>query len=112
MAPRSRGGVPVPEPAPAAARPAAPAAAGARVPAAEALGATGAPLVLWAGDPRAGTALVLARFSGSDLQMAYAVAAMWARRYDDLALGEAGADGAQPNVLALWRNGEPIANSQ
>jgi hypothetical protein len=67
---------------------------------------TGRPLVLWAGDPRHGTALVLARFAASDLETAFGVASVWARRYDDLALGEAPrSNTSQPNVLAVWYRG-------
>jgi hypothetical protein len=62
--------------------------------------------VLWAGDPRERTALVLARFPARDLDAALAVAAAWAQRYDEVAVGENPAPGqAQPNVLVLWRGG-------
>jgi hypothetical protein len=65
----------------------------------------GRPLVLWDGDPREQRVLVLARFSPAESGTAERVAELWARRYDDLALGEPAAAGAAPTVVAIWRKG-------
>jgi hypothetical protein len=65
----------------------------------------GRPLVLWDGDPREQRVLVLARFSPAESGTAERVAELWARRYDDLALGEPAAGGAPPIVVATWRKG-------
>jgi hypothetical protein len=62
--------------------------------------------VLWAGDPREGTALVLARFAPGDLLAAVGLAMAWARRYDDLVLGENPGAGTPPHVLARWQAGD------
>jgi hypothetical protein len=69
---------------------------------------TGLPLLLWDADPRRGAAVVLARFQPNEAAMARAVAAAWATRYAELALGEPAAAGQTPNVLALWRGGRPV----
>lgn len=65
--------------------------------------------MLWSGDPRTGGALVLARFPANQIEAALAIAASWARRYDEVALGEAGPAGTPPNVLALWSRGDRLA---
>lgn len=66
------------------------------------------PLVLWDADPRAGTAIVLARFRPDELDYALRVATAWAHRYDTLALGEAAALGMPATVLELWQGGRHV----
>ena len=62
--------------------------------------------MVWDGDPRRGTVLVLARFGAQDYETARAVATAWAGRYPELTLGEA-SPGQPPRVLACWRGGLP-----
>ncbi len=72
------------------------------------LNTTGRPLVLWAGDPRQGMAMILARFAPDDLTAALDLAARWARRYDELSLGEAAGTAEVPNVLVRWSDGKRL----
>jgi hypothetical protein len=63
--------------------------------------------VVWAGDPRQGTALLLARFPARNLAAVLELGAAWAQRYDEVAVGEAASPGQdRPNVLAIWRRGK------
>jgi hypothetical protein len=72
---------------------------------------TGRPLVLWDGDPREGTAMVIARFPAGDAAAAVGLASAWARRYGEIYLCEAPRPGAPPGVLAIWRRGERQAEA-
>ena len=74
-------------------------------PSAAALSVTGRPLVLWSGDPRDRGALVLARFPAAELDTALSISTLWSKRYDELALGEAGGASGPLKVLLLWRRG-------
>ncbi len=65
-----------------------------------------APLVLWDGDPREGTAMVIARFSPTEAWPALNLATAWARRYNEVFLCEVPRPGGPPGVLAVWRRGE------
>jgi transposase-like protein len=70
---------------------------------------SGQPLVLWDGDPRSGKALILGRFPPGQIQQALHAATAYSRGCDTLVLGQAPAPGAQPQVLAEWRNGRRMA---
>jgi transposase-like protein len=67
---------------------------------------TGRPLVLWDGDPREGTAMVIARFPPTEAWPALNLATAWARRYNEVFLCEVPRPGGPPGVLAVWRRGE------
>ena len=69
------------------------------------------PLVLWDADPRAGTALVLARFRPDEFDYALRVAAAWAHRYQTLALGEAPTSSQPATVLDLWHEGQRVRDA-
>jgi transposase-like protein len=91
----------------AAAPPAAPAAPAAPEPP---LKTTGRPLVLWDADPRAGAAMVIARFPAEGAAAALGLATSWARRYGEIFLCEVPRPGGPPTVLAVWRRGERTAD--